>query len=192
MPLLSCQEENNSKIDFFLLHLCCFVYAGGRHPGPGPCARPAQGEAVTEASAAFVQRQPGALKGQKCCHGWKGRHRRTFISSLQVMCDLVLCVYVCVCACVCMHVCVYRHARAFCVWHMCRLQTLVHCLRGVCVRAYSDSPVSFMSFSRYPGFWHRFVSLEARASLRQNLFTIIYLPIVYTVFGLILGKSFSA
>ena len=42
--------------------------------------------------------------------------------------------------------------------------------------------------SRYPGIWHRFVSLEARASLRQNLFTIIYLPIVYTVFGLILGK----
>ena len=30
--------------------------------------------------------------------------------------------------------------------------------------------------------------LESRSSLRQTLFTIIYLPIVYTVFGLILGE----
>ena len=33
------------------------------------------------------------------------------------------------------------------------------------------------------------MSMESRASLRQTLFTIIYLPIVYTVFGLVLGKE---
>ena len=42
---------------------------------------------------------------------------------------------------------------------------------------------------RDPGIWNRLLSLEARASLRQTLFTIIYLPIVYTVFGLVLGES---
>jgi len=41
---------------------------------------------------------------------------------------------------------------------------------------------------RHPGLWQRLVSLEARASLRQTLFTILYLPIVYTVFGALLGK----
>ena len=47
---------------------------------------------------------------------------------------------------------------------------------------------SFSSKSRNPGIWHRLMVLEARASLRQTFFTIIYLPIVYTVFGLILGN----
>lgn len=56
------------------------------------------------------------------------------------------------------------------------------------VDRYIINKLNTLSYSRYPGIWHRFVSLEARASLRQNLFTIIYLPIVYTVFGLILGK----
>lgn len=42
--------------------------------------------------------------------------------------------------------------------------------------------------SRHPGLWHRLVSLESRASLRQNVFSILYLPIVYFVFGAILSE----
>ena len=52
------------------------------------------------------------------------------------------------------------------------------------LRYFPSPPLS----SRNPGFWHRLVSLEARASLRQTMFTIIYLPIVYLVFGTILGE----
>ena len=63
----------------------------------------------------------------------------------------------------------------------------MHCM-DVCVCVVQLIEHDVTSCSRYPGIWHRFVSLEARASLRQNLFTIIYLPIVYTVFGLILGE----
>ena len=51
----------------------------------------------------------------------------------------------------------------------------------------SDTPPPSLS-SRYPGFWHRLVSLEARASIRQTVFSIIYLPITYFIFGIILGK----
>ncbi len=43
-------------------------------------------------------------------------------------------------------------------------------------------------YRRDPGLWQRLVSLEARASLRQTFFSIIYLPVVYTVFGALLGK----
>lgn len=33
------------------------------------------------------------------------------------------------------------------------------------------------------------MSLEARASLRQSKFSVLYLPILYPLFGLVLGAS---
>lgn len=34
--------------------------------------------------------------------------------------------------------------------------------------------------------------MESRASLRQNVFSTIYLPIVYVIFGTILGEPFPS
>ena len=42
---------------------------------------------------------------------------------------------------------------------------------------------------RNPGLWQRIMSLEARASLRQSKFSVVYLPILYPLFGVVLGVS---